>query len=63
MTSVKNVQVFKLLDIGDIIGREGFVVRTKLGEISVHASSFELYKTIQAAAVLRKRLPHQVEKI
>lgn len=34
--------VFKLLDIGDIIGVEGFVFKTKTGEISVHAKSFEL---------------------
>ena len=28
---------FKLLDIGDIIGVEGYVFRTKMGEVSVHA--------------------------
>jgi lysyl-tRNA synthetase class 2 len=28
---------FRLLDIGDIIGIEGFVFRTKTGEVSVHA--------------------------
>jgi len=31
-------QVFKkLLDIGDIVGVEGFVFRTRMGEITVHA--------------------------
>lgn len=30
---------FKLLDIGDIIGIEGFVFKTKTGETSVHAKS------------------------
>jgi lysyl-tRNA synthetase class 2 len=34
--------IFKLLDIGDIIGVEGFVFTTKTGEISLHARSFQL---------------------
>jgi lysyl-tRNA synthetase class 2 len=34
--------IFKLLDIGDIIGVEGFVFKTKTGEISIHAKSFQL---------------------
>src|SRR5688572_24226651 len=29
-----------LVDLGDIIGVTGFVFRTKMGEISVHAQSF-----------------------
>jgi len=33
---------FRLMDIGDIIGVEGFVFRTKTGEISVHARSLML---------------------
>jgi lysyl-tRNA synthetase class 2 len=32
----------KLLDIGDFIGIEGFVFRTKMGEISIHAESITL---------------------
>ncbi len=32
----------KLLDIGDFIGIKGFVFRTKMGEISVHAESMTL---------------------
>ncbi|WP_456427343.1 lysine--tRNA ligase [Rhodocaloribacter sp.] len=36
-------QVFKkLLDIGDIVGIEGFVFRTRMGEVSVHAERLEL---------------------
>ncbi|KKT91176.1 MAG: Lysine-tRNA ligase, partial [Parcubacteria group bacterium GW2011_GWF2_45_11] len=38
----ESYEVFKLLDIGDIIGVEGFVFRTKTGEISVHSKSFTL---------------------
>ena len=33
---------FKKMDIGDIIGVEGFVFQTKTGEISVHAEKVEL---------------------
>lgn len=34
--------IFKLLDIGDIIGVEGFVFKTKTGEISVHTKKLVL---------------------
>ncbi len=34
--------VFKLMDIGDIIGVEGFVFKTKTGEISVHTKNMKL---------------------
>lgn len=34
--------VFKLLDIGDIIGADGFVFKTKTGEISVHVKKLKL---------------------
>ncbi|MDL1892800.1 lysine--tRNA ligase [Sphingobacteriales bacterium CHB3] len=33
---------FKLFDIGDIVGVEGFVFRTKMGEVSVHARKIEM---------------------
>ena len=33
---------FRLMDIGDIVGVEGFVFRTKTGEVSVHARSLVL---------------------
>lgn len=32
----------KLLDIGDFVGIEGFVFRTRTGEITIHAKSFTL---------------------
>ena len=38
----ESYSAFKLLDIGDIIGVEGFVFTTKTGEISVHANSLSL---------------------
>ena len=37
-----NVVFKKLLDIGDFVGIEGFVFRTKTGEITVHAKSFKV---------------------
>ena len=37
-----NVMFKKLLDIGDFIGIEGFVFRTQMGEISVHAKKLTL---------------------
>ena len=37
-----NVVFKKLLDIGDIIGIEGFVFRTQMGEISVHAKKLTI---------------------
>ncbi len=35
-------EAFRLLDIGDIIGVKGFVFRTKMGEVSVHAQQLVL---------------------
>ena len=35
-------EAFRLMDIGDIIGVKGFVFKTRTGEVSVHARSFEL---------------------
>ena len=39
---VEEYQAFKKFDIGDIIGVRGFVFRTKMGEISVHATEVTL---------------------
>ena len=56
--------VFKLLDIGDIIGVNGFVFRTKMGEISVHATSFELLtKSILPLPVVKEEVTESGEKI
>ena len=38
----ESYDIFKLIDIGDIIGIEGYVFKTKTGEISVHSKSFQL---------------------
>ena len=36
---------FKKMDIGDIVGLEGEVFKTKTGEISIHASAVKLLST------------------
>lgn len=44
----QDATAFDLIDIGDIVGIEGFVFRTKKGELSVHAKKFTiLCKTLE----------------
>ena len=38
----ENYKEFKKLDVGDVVGVEGEVFRTKTGEMSIHASHVEL---------------------
>src|SRR5476649_2025490 len=43
----RDFQLFKLLDIGDIVGVEGYLFRTRTGELSIHAERLEfLSKTL-----------------
>ena len=45
--SESDYQLFKLLDMGDIVGVEGYLFRTRTGELSVHAEKIEfLSKTL-----------------
>jgi lysyl-tRNA synthetase class 2 len=47
---------FRLLDIGDIVGVEGFVFRTRTGEVSVHAGSFQLLaKSLRPLPVVKEK--------
>ncbi len=39
---LKNYQILKLLDIGDFLGVEGKVIKTKAGEITIDVKSFRL---------------------
>lgn len=56
--------VFKLLDIGDIIGVTGFVFRTKTGEISVHAKTYELLtKSVHPLPVVKEEVTETGEKV
>ena len=43
----QDYQLFQLVDIGDIVGVEGYLFRTRTGELSVHAERLEfLSKTL-----------------
>ncbi len=47
--SERDYALFKLLDLGDIVGAEGYLFRTKTGELSVHVEKLEfLSKTLYA---------------
>ena len=49
-----NVVFKKLLDIGDYIGIEGFVFRTQMGEISVHAKKLTvLAKSLKPLPIVK----------
>jgi lysyl-tRNA synthetase class 2 len=48
---------FRLMDIGDIIGVEGYVFRTKMGEISVHARTLTLLsKSLRPLPVPKEKI-------
>ncbi len=55
---------FKLMDIGDIVGVKGFVFRTRMGEVSIHAKSLELLsKSVRPLPVVKEKLDEQGNKI
>jgi lysyl-tRNA synthetase, class II len=55
---------FRLFDIGDIIGVEGFVFRTKMGEISIHARKLELLsKTLRPLPIPKETVDGQGKTI
>ncbi len=55
---------FKLMDLGDIIGIEGFVFKTKTGEISVHVKSLTLLsKSLRPLPVPKETTDEQGNKI
>lgn len=54
---------FKLMDIGDIVGAEGFVFRTKTGEISVHAEKLVLLsKSLRPLPIPKEKIDEQGNK-
>lgn len=56
--------VFKLLDIGDIIGIEGYVFKTKTGETSVHSKSLKLLsKSLRPIPVAKEVVDEQGNKV
>jgi lysyl-tRNA synthetase class 2 len=55
---------FKLMDIGDIIGVEGFVFKTKTGEISVHTRELKLLcKSLQPLPIAKEVIDEQGNKV
>ncbi|KAB2926038.1 MAG: lysine--tRNA ligase [Bacteroidetes bacterium] len=51
---------FRLLDIGDIIGVEGTVFRTRTGEVSVHAQRYVLLsKSLRPLPVVKEKTDEQ----
>ena len=55
---------FRLMDIGDIIGVEGFVFKTKTGEISVHATSLKLLtKSLRPLPIPKETTDEQGNKV
>ena len=54
-TELYNTLFKKLIDLGDIVGVSGFVFKTRTGEITVHAESFQLLtKTLRPLPVAKE---------
>ncbi len=54
---------FRLMDIGDIIGVKGFVFRTRMGEISIHAREMNLLsKSLRPLPVVKEKVDEQGTK-
>jgi lysyl-tRNA synthetase class 2 len=58
-------EVFKrLLDIGDIVGIEGFAFRTKMGEVTIHAERLELLaKALRPLPVVKEQDGHVYNEV
>jgi len=57
--TVYNIVFKRLLDIGDFIGIKGFVFRTQMGEITVHAKELTvLSKSIRPLPVVKEKEGH-----
>ena len=53
---VEAYQNFKLLDIGDFVGVEGYVFKTKMGETSIHANKVTiLSKSIRPIPIVKEK--------
>ena len=59
-----NYDAFRLMDIGDIIGIEGYAFKTKTGEISVHVRSLKLLaKSLRPLPIAKEGEDEQGNKI
>ncbi len=55
---------FKLMDIGDVIGVSGYVFRTKMGEVSIHAQSLTLLaKCLRPLPVVKEKIDETGNKV
>ncbi len=60
----ESYDIFRLLDIGDIIGAEGYVFKTKTGEISIHCRSFKLLaKSIRPIPIAKEVIDENGNKV
>ena len=60
----ENYSAFKMMDIGDFIGIEGFVFKTKTGEISVHAKSMTiLSKSLRPIPIAKETTDEEGNKV
>lgn len=60
----ENYDAFRLMDIGDIIGIEGYVFKTKTGEISVHVKALVLLaKSLRPLPIAKEGEDEQGNKI
>lgn len=63
-TELYNTLFKKLIDLGDIVGVMGFVFRTRTGETTVHAESFQLLaKTLRPLPVAKEVEDEEGNKI
>jgi lysyl-tRNA synthetase class 2 len=55
---------FKLMDIGDVVGIEGYTFKTKTGEISIHVTSLKLLtKSIRPLPIAKETTDEQGNKV
>ncbi|MCL5034080.1 MAG: lysine--tRNA ligase [Bacteroidetes bacterium] len=55
--------MFKLMDIGDFIGVNGFVFRTRTGEVSIHTKRLELLtKSVRPLPIVKEKTDEQGNK-
>ncbi len=55
--------MFKLMDIGDFVGVNGFVFRTRTGEVSIHAKHLELLtKSVRPLPIVKEKTDEQGNK-
>jgi lysyl-tRNA synthetase, class II len=55
---------FKLMDIGDVIGVKGYIFRTKMGEVSIHAQNLTLLsKSLRPLPIVKEKVDEKGNKV